>query len=97
MGADLFHADRQRDGRKKRRDRHDVAVANIFVIVLLSHLKVMLNFAIKATYKMSYTVTQKYVAPNIFTNKSEKKTVGWMLSTNMGRCECICVLYYLRN
>jgi len=51
MGPDLFHADRQRQT-SKRRDRHDEAVANISAIALLSRLNLMLNFAIKAIYKM---------------------------------------------
>jgi hypothetical protein len=51
MGADLFHADRQRQT-AKRRDRHDEGVANILAVALLSRLNLMLNFAIKVIYKM---------------------------------------------
>jgi len=54
---------------EKRRDRQDEAAADIFSIVLLSHLNVMLNFAIKAIYKIRCTVKQNYVMENIFTNK----------------------------
>jgi hypothetical protein len=49
LGADLFHADKQRET-GKRRDRHDEAVTNIFAVALLSRLNVMLNFAIKAIF-----------------------------------------------
>jgi hypothetical protein len=54
---------------EKRRDRQDEAAADIFSIVLLSHLNVMLNFAIKAIYNIKCTVKQNYATENIFINK----------------------------